>query len=152
MVLAAAGPWATHLQVGTVLPWLGSFAVHSAAGTAPCVAPRTQDVPQYAAAATGRWSTVRAFAGVPVVRDDGELVATLSGFSSEPDHPSVTRSQALVKFIGANLAGVADVENDYQRALYALARADLLAGTDAPPSVADPGVAGRGSPGRIVRG
>lgn len=78
-VAASAGTWASGFAPGTVLPWLGSFGLHMSAESAPLVAPRTEDIPRYKAAATGRWKPVRGFTGVPILGADGDLVGTVCG-------------------------------------------------------------------------
>jgi hypothetical protein len=96
IVVASVGLASTHAASGTTLPWLNSFSMHMAAGRAPQVAPRVQDVALYAAAATTGLAHVHGYTGLPLVREDGELIGTLCGLSTETDDPSVTDSTATL--------------------------------------------------------
>ena len=74
-VEACGGARADRLPVGAQLPWLGSFALHLAAGRAPTCAPRVREIPLYAAAANGAWAWVEAYVGVPLTYGEDQLYA-----------------------------------------------------------------------------
>jgi diguanylate cyclase (GGDEF)-like protein len=131
IVVASAGETASDAGPGTALPWLDSFCLHMAAGRAPAVAPRVEDVPLYAAAATGRSAHVRGYAGVPLVREDGELIGTLCGFSTSTDDPSVTSTAETLQLMQTLLTAVATTEHSLDIAARRLQRAHELAETDA---------------------
>lgn len=131
VVVAAAGDWSRTWPAGTVLPWLGSFGLHLSAGTAPRVAPRTDDVPLYQQAATGRWARVRGFTGVPLHALDGDVIGTVCGFADRPDHPSVTDSAATLPLLGTLFSTIAGLERDRDQAVAELATSRELIETDA---------------------
>lgn len=131
IVLASAGRGAGRFSVGSSLPWLGSFGLHMAAGRAPRVASRALDVALYAAAATGRWSHVRGYTGVPLLRRDGVLVGTLCGFSHREDDPSILEAAEPLSLVAGMLSLIAESEHELVASLEELDRARELADTDA---------------------
>lgn len=105
VAVASQGGWSPRVPAGRAMPWIGSFGLHMVAGLAPAVAPRTRDVPLYAAAAAGEWEQVCGFVGVPLLRAD-DLVGTLCGFSGRPDAPEVVESTTTVRLLGRMLSTI----------------------------------------------
>jgi hypothetical protein len=64
-----------RMATGSVLSWPDSLCVQMVGGHGPLVAPRTADVPAYAAI-TGR-SHYQAYVAVPLLQPNGELFGTL---------------------------------------------------------------------------
>jgi diguanylate cyclase (GGDEF)-like protein len=134
VVVAVAGPWSRTFPVGSELSWFGSFGLPMAAGSAPAVALKTRDVPQYAAAAHGLWRHVRGFTGVPLLVGDGELAGTWCGFSAQEDTAALLQAQPLLRSLGEVFSALIDaekalaVERQSLRAAVELAERDALTG------------------------
>lgn len=134
VVVAVAGPWARTFPAGSELSWFGSFGLPMAAGSAPAVALKTRDVPQYAAAAHGLWRHVRGFTGVPLLVGDADLAGTWCGFSGQEDTAALLHAQPLLRSLGEVFSALMSaeeallVERQSLRAALELAERDALTG------------------------
>lgn len=133
-VVAARGAVGMPVPPGAVQPWAESYCRLMVAGQAPRVAPRTRDVPAYAASpATRRWG-IAAYVGVPLLATDGRLFGVLCGLSgTEADDslrdalPAVERTAELLSTILAK--ELAALERSQAAAeAYALADRDPVTG------------------------
>lgn len=129
-VVASVGSRAADYPVGTVLPWLGSFALYAAAGRGPSVAVRIQDVPVYAAAATGPWAWVHAYAGVPLLHGDGEVFGVLNGFADRDGAALLIDSGSTVDVLGGLLSALLTAQYEVDRGRRRVADAERQAQTD----------------------
>ena len=109
VVVARAGRWAEIAPPGTQFTWQASLCRQMVTGHAPPVAPRIDRVPAYRRAAVGPLAKIKAYLGVPLLCDDGELFGTVCGYAgtSQPDSlaqtmPTVT---LLARLLSTVLAG-----------------------------------------------
>ncbi|WP_380165100.1 GGDEF domain-containing protein [Jannaschia sp. R86511] len=110
VVLAADGPWSARTPVGAVMPWVDSFGLHMAAGTSPGTCDDVSTDPRYAAVASGHWSAVQGYTGVPLLCGDDELWGSISGYSDRAHDPRVGQASALVHLLGALLSALLAAE------------------------------------------
>lgn len=98
------------VEPGTVFRWADSFCSEMVKGNGPRIAPRSEDVPAYAAAPIGRQVQIRAYVGLPLVRADGSLFGTLCAIHPSPQPESIVEEQELVELIGAMLSTILQAE------------------------------------------
>lgn len=98
------------VRPGTVFRWADSFCSEMVKGNGPCIAPRSDSIPAYAAAPIGRQVKIGAYVGVPLLREGGGLFGTLCAIhpSSQPD--SIAHEQELVELLGAMLSNILNGE------------------------------------------
>lgn len=133
-VVAARGVVGMPVPPGAVQPWAESYCRLMVAGEAPRVAPRTRDVPAYAASpATRQWG-IAAYVGVPLLASDGSLFGVLCGLSrTEADDslrdalPEVERTARLLSTILAKELAALERSRAAAEA-YALADRDPVTG------------------------
>lgn len=120
---------------GNSFRWDESFCYEMVRGNGPCIAPRSEDVPAYAAAPIGRQVPIKAYVGVPLLCADGSLFGTLCAIHPVEQPASLSNEQALVELLGALLGSVLHAElravEDARRMerLQAEALTDALTGT-----------------------
>lgn len=133
-VVAAAGDWVGLAAPGTAFSWQDSFCLRMLDQRGPTVAPDVLVVPAYAQAAAGIFARVRAYVGVPLMKEDGTLFGTLCAFAAEPQPASLADSLDLVQLVGQMLATilareqVARASSEDATAAVALAGRDRLTG------------------------
>lgn len=98
------------VEPGTVFRWADSFCSEMVKGNGPRIAPRSADVPAYAAAAIGRQVQIGAYVGLPLLRKDGSLFGTLCGIHPSPQPESIVKEQELVELLGALLSTILQAE------------------------------------------
>src|SRR5262249_31950836 len=91
---------------GSVFRWADSFCSRMVRGEGPCVAPRSAEVPSYAAAPIGQQVAIGAYVGIPLSRDDGSLFGTLCAIHPHPQPESVRDELPLVELLGRMLCTV----------------------------------------------
>lgn len=104
VTVASAGHWAELAPPGTVFPWRDSFCLRMVDREGPTVAPDVRAVPAYARTATGVLSLVRAYVGVPLEGDDGQVFGTLCAFAGDPQPEFLRDSLPLVELVGRMLS------------------------------------------------
>ncbi|MFZ5561644.1 MAG: sensor domain-containing diguanylate cyclase [Pseudomonadota bacterium] len=98
------------VQPGTVFRWADSFCSEMVKGNGPCIAPRSDAIPAYAAAPIGRQVKIGAYVGVPLVREGGGLFGTLCAIHPSPKPDSIAHEQELVELLGAMLSNILNGE------------------------------------------
>ncbi len=109
VVLAAEGP-GYGVRQGDVFRWADTFCSRMVRGEGPRVAPRTADVPAYAALPLARELPVGAYVGVPLVDAEGRLFGTLCGINPEPMPSSIADEQPMVEVFADMLSGLLSAE------------------------------------------
>lgn len=95
---------------GKVFRWADSFCSEMAQGNGPNVAPDSDIIPAYAAAAIGRQIQIKAYAGVPLLREDGSLFGTLCGIDHSPQPARILEEQGLLQLLGSMLSTILQLE------------------------------------------
>jgi len=98
------------VEPGTVFRWADSFCCEMVKGNGPRIAPRSDEVPAYAAAPIGRQVAIKAYVGLPLVRGDGSLFGTLCAIHPSPRPESIVDEQELVELLGAMLSTILQAE------------------------------------------
>lgn len=98
------------VKPGTVFRWADSFCSEMVKGNAPRIAPRSELVPAYAAAPIGHRVQIKAYIGVPIVREDGSLFGTLCAIDPSSQPESIVKEQELVELLGALLSSILQAE------------------------------------------
>ncbi len=98
------------VKEGAVFRWAESFCCQMTKGLGPRIAPRSQDVPAYAAAAIGQQVAIGAYVGVPLEREDGTLFGTLCAIDPAPQPQSIAAELPLIELIGRLLCSVLESE------------------------------------------
>ena len=109
VVLAAEDP-GYGVRQGDVFRWADTFCSRMVRGEGPRVAPRTADVPAYAALPLARELPVGAYVGVPLVDAEGRLFGTLCGINPEPMPSSIADEQPMVEVFADMLSGLLSAE------------------------------------------
>ncbi|HEV7671599.1 MAG TPA: sensor domain-containing diguanylate cyclase [Thermoanaerobaculia bacterium] len=91
---------------GAVFRWADSFCAEMVQGHGPRIAPRSDLVPAYAAAPIGKQIQIRAYVGMPLVRQDGGLFGTLCAIHPSSQPQSIADEEGLVELLGALLSKV----------------------------------------------
>ncbi|MBA4388637.1 MAG: sensor domain-containing diguanylate cyclase [Verrucomicrobia bacterium] len=98
------------VEPGTVFRWADSFCSEMVKGNGPRIAPRSAEVPAYAAAPIGRQVQIGSYVGLPLVRTDGSLFGTLCAIHPLPQPESIVEEQDLVELLGAMLSKILQAE------------------------------------------
>ena len=109
-VVLAAEDHGYGVRQGDVFRWADTFCSRMVRGEGPRVAPRTADVPAYAALPLARELPVGAYVGVPLVDAEGKLFGTLCGINPEPMPPSIADEQPMVEVFADMLSGLLSAE------------------------------------------
>ena len=118
---------------GTVFRWADSFCSRMVQGLGPRIAPRSAEVPAYAAAPIGRQVEIAAYVGVPLMGGDG-LFGTLCAIDPRIQPEAIVQELDLVEMIAGLLSSLLRAEmqhaNESRRADRAQAEAlnDALTG------------------------
>ena len=94
------------VESGDVFTWSDSFCSRMVAGVGPRVAPRSQEVPCYAAAPIGHQINIRAYIGVPLTRADGTLFGTLCAVDPDEQNDDILAEQPMVELMAQLLSTV----------------------------------------------
>jgi len=109
-----------NVEEGEVFRWFDSFCCKMVIGQGPRVAPRAQDIPQYASAPIAQQVPIGAYIGVPLTRKDGSLFGTLCAIDPNPKDESICNELPLIELLAKFL------ENTLDSDLKALEQARLL--------------------------
>jgi diguanylate cyclase (GGDEF)-like protein len=107
LMLAIEAP-AYHIVAGSHFPFADSLCRFMVSGTAPQIAPRVEDVADYAAAAAP--VPVRAYLGAPITWAGGELFGTVCGFDPHTQPDSLHEHQAVLELVAGMLSAVLDAD------------------------------------------
>lgn len=131
-VVAAAGDWSQLMPPGTTLPWRETFCSRMVDQSGPTVAPDVRSLPAYAPLAKGVFGRVKAYVGVPLEGDNGELFGTLAAVSGTEQPVSLAESLTVVQLVGQMLSTIvareqmARARSEDAATAYALAERDEL--------------------------
>lgn len=92
------------VEPGTVFRWADTFCFEMVKGNGPRIAPRSEDIPAYAAARIGRQVAIKAYVGLPLVQRDGSLFGTLCAIHPSSQPQSIVEEEELVGLLGAMLS------------------------------------------------
>ena len=115
---------------GQVLPWDSSLCHAMVAGHGPSIAPSVAEVPAYAAAMNGRRAGVQAYVGVPLRREDGQLLGTLCAFDTRPQPSTLHHLRQDVHLKARLLATLLVLELEKQEHQRLAERAQVAAAVD----------------------
>ncbi len=93
-----------------VFEWTSSFCSRMVEGLGPCIAPDSDQIPAYTEAPIGQQVSIRAYIGVPLILESGELFGTLCAIDPEPKHESITDELPLVQMSARLLATILESE------------------------------------------
>src|SRR3954451_8768091 len=130
IVLQAEGS-AFGMSPGDRLRWSDSFCSRMVAGEGPRVAPQADDVPAYAETPFSRELGVRAYIGVPIPDEDGQLFGTLCAFDAEPQPAEIAVQEPLVELLADLLGAVMAPERALDAERRRSERAERSSRTDA---------------------
>jgi diguanylate cyclase len=105
-VVASAGHWEALATPGTDFSWKASFCRSMVEQRGPTMALDVSLVPDYAAVATGVLARVRAYVGVPLEGDGGELFGTLCAFAGTPQEEAPEHLLSTVGLVGQMLSTI----------------------------------------------
>ena len=95
---------------GSVFRWTDSFCSEMVKGNGPRIAPRSEEIPAYAAAPIGKQVPIKAYVGIPLTRSDGSLSGTLCAIHPSPQPASIVDEQALLEMLGHMLSALLQAE------------------------------------------
>jgi diguanylate cyclase len=98
------------VKQGAVFNWVDSFCSRMTRGLGPRIAPRSQEVPAYAAAPIGQLVKIGAYVGIPLTRSDGSLFGTLCAIDPEPQPEALADELPLVELISSLLCSALEAE------------------------------------------
>ena len=98
------------LSEGDMFGWSDSLCARMVAQLGPRVAPRLEDVPAYAEAPITKILQIRAYIGVPIVREDGSLFGTICAMDPDPKPPEIVNEQPLIELFAGLLGKILSVE------------------------------------------
>ena len=94
------------VEAGTVFRWADSFCSQMVKGDGPRIAPRSDDIPAYAAAAIGRQVQIKAYVGLPLLHADGSVFGTLCAIDPKAQPRSIVGEKDLVELLGGLLSTI----------------------------------------------
>ncbi len=109
-VVLAAEDHGYGVKQGDVFRWADTLCSRMVRGDGPRVAPRTADVPAYAALPATVQMPIGAYMGVPLVDAEGRLFGTLCGLNPEPMPDSLVDEQPMVEVLADMLSGLLSAE------------------------------------------
>lgn len=109
LMLAIDAP-AYDIVAGSQFPYADSLCRFMVSGTAPQIAPRVEDVADYAAAAALAPVPVRAYLGAPIVWAGGELFGTVCGYDPHAQPDSFHENQPVLELAAGLLSAVLDAD------------------------------------------
>ena len=89
---------------GDVFHWADSFCSQMVQGLGPCIAPKSDLIPAYAAAPIGKQVNIGAYVGVPIADSDGSLFGTLCAIDPMTKSESLHQELPLLELLGGMLS------------------------------------------------
>jgi diguanylate cyclase (GGDEF)-like protein len=129
LMLAIDAP-AYDIVAGAQFPFADSLCRFMVSGAAPQIAPRVEDVADYAAAAALAPITVRAYLGAPIVWAGGELFGTVCGYDPHTQPRSLSGHQQMLELVSGMLSAVLEADTVATNVARELERARRDADTD----------------------
>jgi diguanylate cyclase (GGDEF)-like protein len=119
-----------NVENGDVFRWTDSFCSRMVQGYGPRVAPRSDEVPAYAAAPIGQQVPIGAYVGVPLTRSNGDLFGTLCAIDPHPMPDEITKELPLIEMMARLLTTILENELKAQEEFRRAERASAEAMTD----------------------
>lgn len=94
----------------TVFNWADSFCSRMVNDEGPRIAPRSKEIPAYAAAPIGRQIPIESYIGVPLTHDDGSLFGTLCAIDPKPHPEAITKELPLIELLASMLSSILNAE------------------------------------------
>lgn len=105
---------------GDVFRWTDSFCSRMVHGLGPRIAPKSDDVPSYAAAPIGQQVQIGAYVGVPLTRANGDFFGTLCAINPQPMPQEITKELPLIEMMARLLTTILEnelrAEQEHRRA------------------------------------
>lgn len=98
------------VAAGAVMRWADSFCAEMVKGRGPRIAPDSDAVPAYAAAAIGRQIPIKAYIGVPLTHADGSLFGTLCAIDPACQPREIEQELELVELLARLLSLILQAE------------------------------------------
>jgi len=102
---------------GSVFNWTDSFCSQMVLGNGPHIAPTAQHIAAYANAPIGKQLTIGAYAGIPLVAKDGDLLGTLCAIHPDPLPESIQSELPLLASMGKLLSATIEAERKAHAAM-----------------------------------
>jgi diguanylate cyclase (GGDEF)-like protein len=99
-----------QVKAGDVFKWTDSFCSQMVQGNGPCIAPKSEHIPAYAAAPIGRVVDIKAYIGVPLTQENGALFGTLCAIDPEVQPDTLREEQPLVELMAKLLSRLLQAE------------------------------------------
>lgn len=93
-----------NIKPGQVFPWSDTLCSQMVQGKAPRIAPRSQDIPEYANAAVNKLADIKAYIGQPLIKEDGSLFGTLCAIDPQPQPEELIQEEGLINLLGQMLS------------------------------------------------
>ena len=93
-----------NIKPGQVFPWSDTLCSKMVQGKTPRIAPRSQDIPEYANAAVNKLADIKAYIGQPLMREDGSLFGTLCAIDPQPQPEELVKEEGLINLLGQMLS------------------------------------------------
>ncbi|WP_089604751.1 sensor domain-containing diguanylate cyclase [Acinetobacter piscicola] len=93
-----------NIEPGQVFPWADTLCSQMVQGKAPRIAPRSQDIPEYANAAVNKLADIKAYIGQPLTNEDGSLFGTLCAIDPQPQPEELVKEEGLISLLGQMLS------------------------------------------------
>lgn len=93
-----------NIKPGQVFPWSDTLCSQMVQGKAPRIAPRSQDIPEYANAAVNKLADIKAYIGQPLMKEDGSLFGTLCAIDPQPQPEELVKEESLISLLGQMLS------------------------------------------------
>lgn len=119
-----------NVKPGQVFKWADSFCSEMVKGNGPRIAPDSDLIPAYKAAPIGQQADIKAYIGVPLLDDEGELFGTLCAIDPSPQSINIAYEQTLIELLAALLSTVLVAELKAEHEARRCERLELEAETD----------------------
>ena len=110
-IVLAADDHGYAVQEGDVFQWADSFCSRMVVDEGPRIAPRSADVPAYAAAPIGDQVPIGAYIGVPLRTSDGKLFGTLCAIDPQPQPDHIVGELPQIEMMARLLETEASAES-----------------------------------------
>lgn len=93
-----------NIKPGQVFPWADTLCSQMVQGKVPRIAPKSQDIPEYANAAVNKLADIKAYIGQPLINEDGSLFGTLCAIDPQPQPEELVKEEGLISLLGQMLS------------------------------------------------
>ena len=122
--------YAYDVKPGHVFCWEDSFCSHMVKGKAPCIAPRSEEIPLYANAPIAQQVPIKAYIGQPLYHEDGSIFGTICAVDPQPQPKSLLDEAPLIEQMAALLSYILQAELRASAQLRQVERLQVEALTD----------------------